>query len=154
MDIIKLNNSEGSLVVDLFNKYRIFYKQRSDIDLCRKFINDRLKNNESVIFVAIIEENKRVIPIGFTQLYPKFSSGKAIKIWVLNDLYVEQNYRNKGIGENLINRVLEFAKEDSASYVELSTATDNHNAQRLYETVGFDQQAPNAGFLSYKINLT
>lgn len=154
MDIIKINNSESSLVIELFNKYRIFYKQPSDIELCSKFINDRLKKNESVIFVATIKENEKIVPTGFAQLYPKFSSGKAIKIWVLNDLYVDENCRNKGIGENLINRVLTFAKNDNANHVELSTATDNYNAQRLYETIGFERQIPNADFLSYKINLT
>ncbi|MEO5911889.1 MAG: GNAT family N-acetyltransferase [Pelobium sp.] len=154
MDIIKIDHSESSLVIDLFNKYRIFYKQPSNMELCRKFITDRLKNNESVIFVATTKENEKIVPTGFTQLYPKFSSGKAIKIWVLNDLYVDENYRNRGIGENLIHRVLTFVKDDNANHVELSTATDNYHAQRLYETIGFEKQVPNADFLSYKINLT
>jgi len=154
IDIVKINSSESSLVIELFNKYRMFYKQPSDIELCENFINARLKNNESVIFVAVVKEDEKNIPIGFTQLYPKFSSGKAIKIWILNDLYVEENYRKKGVGENLINTALKFAKEDNATYVELSTAVNNYNAQRLYETIGFEKQLPNTDFFAYKINLT
>lgn len=154
MEIIRLDNSESSMVLDLFNKYRIFYKQKSDIELCKQFIESRLKNNESVIFVATSKQDDKIIPIGFTQLYPKFSSGKAIKIWVLNDLYVEENYRNKGVGEKLIKTALKYAKDDNANHVELSTAVDNYNAQKLYETIGFERQNPSTDFLYYKINLT
>lgn len=154
MDIIRISNSESAIVIDLFNKYRMFYKQDSNIELCKQFIESRLKNNESVIFVAISKLNNKTIPVGFTQLYPKFSSGKAIKIWVLNDLFVEENYRNRGIGEKLIKIAMKYAKDDNANHVELSTAVDNYNAQKLYETIGFERQNPSTDFLSYKINLT
>lgn len=100
MKITRIGISESSIVIGLFNKYRMFYKQDSDIELCKQFFESRLKNNESVIFVALVKQDEKTIPVGFTQLYPKFSSGKAIKIWVLNDLFVEKNYRNQGIGEN------------------------------------------------------
>lgn len=154
MEITKITHSESDLVIELFNKYRMFYKQPSDLELCKNFIDARLKNNESVIFVATVKEKDKTLPIGFTQLYPKFSSGKAIKIWVLNDLYVEETYRNKGIGESLINIALKYAKDDKANHVELSTAANNYNAQRLYEIIGFERQSPSTDFLSYRINLT
>src|SRR5690606_33029540 len=104
--IRRINSSESSLVTGLFDKYRVFYKQPSDIELAKNFIQARLDKNESVIFVATIENNNEVIPVGFTQLYPKFSSVRAIKIWVLNDLYVDPEYRKQGIGESLINIAL------------------------------------------------
>ena len=107
-----------------------------------------------VIFVATVEDNnKNVIPVGFTQLYPKFSSGKAIKMWVLNDLYVEPGFRKLGIGENLIKNALKYAKDDNASHVELSTAVDNHPAQSLYEAIGFKRQNPGTDFFNYKIDV-
>lgn len=153
IEIKRINSFESNLVIELFDKYRVFYKQPSNIELAKNFIQTRLDNNESVLFAAIAKDENEIIPIGFTQLYPKFSSARAIKIWILNDLYVEPKYRKQSIGENLIKTALNYAKEDGASYVELSTAVDNHNAQSLYESLGFIRQNPNTDFFNYKIDV-
>ncbi|MES3017508.1 MAG: GNAT family N-acetyltransferase [Bacteroidota bacterium] len=153
MEIKRITYNERNLVTDLFNKYRIFYEKPSDIKLAETFIADRLSNNESVIFVAFEENYGEQNPIGFTQLYPKFSSGRAIKIWVLNDLYVEEDHRKKSVGNKLINTVLDYAKSDGVSIVELSTAVDNYTAQSLYESMGFVKQDPDKEFLSYQITI-
>ena len=136
-------------MIGLFDKYRIFYKCPSDIALAERFIGERLANNESVIFVAL----KEGIPAGFTQLYPKYSSLSAIKNWILNDLYVEKEYRKQGIGESLIRAAMQFAKDTGAGYVQLETAVDNHTAQQLYETIGFKKQPPDEEHFLYRINI-
>lgn len=149
MEIIRINSTQGDLVFELFNKYRVFYKQEPDIETAKKFIQARLNNNESVIFVAL--SNEGGIPVGFTQLYPTYSSVSAVKNWILNDLYVEAAYRKQGIGEKLIKTALGFAKQNEARSVELSTAVDNYTAQSLYEQIGFEKQEPDAEFLTYSI---
>ena len=149
MEIKRVSPTESELVIDLFDKYRQYYEQQSDINLAQRFINERLQKNESVIFVAMIEDK----PAGFTQLYPKYSSVSASKNWILNDLYVDSNYRKQGIGEVLIKTAMEFAKEEGATYVQLETAVDNYTAQRLYEAIGFEKQEPETEYLLYKINI-
>lgn len=153
MKIKRINNTECNLVVDLFNKYRIFYQQPSDLQLANDFIQERLDNNESVIFVAFIQKEDETIPVGFTQLYPGYSSSRAIRYWILNDLYVEKEFRLQGTGEALIKAAYEFAKSTGGKFVELSTATDNYTAQRLYEKMGFEKQEPDTRFLNYRINI-
>ncbi len=151
MNIIQVKQTEGHLVFDLFNKYRIFYKQPSDIELAENFVQERLNNNESIIFVALSKQN---IPVGFTQLYPKYSSMRATKNWILNDLYVEETHRKQGIGEALIKTAMNFASHNKATFVELSTAVDNFTAQSLYEQIGFIKQAPETDFYTYRIDVT
>jgi ribosomal protein S18 acetylase RimI-like enzyme len=153
MEIKRINNSESHLVVDLFNKYRIFYNQPSDIQLAHDFIQERLDNNESVIFVAFIQKGGETIPVGFTQLYPGYSSGRAIRYWILNDLYVEKEFRQQGTGEALISAAFEFAKSTGGEFVKLSTATNNLTAQRLYEKMGFERQLPDTEFLTYQLKI-
>jgi ribosomal protein S18 acetylase RimI-like enzyme len=153
MKIKRISSSESALVVDLFDKYRIFYKQPSDINLAKHFIQKRLDNNESIIFVAIVQAEDKVIPVGFTQLYPVYSSVKAIKNWILNDLYVEPSYRQQKIAEKLIKTAMEYSQSDGAKFVELSTAVDNFTAQRLYENIGFEKQQPDKDFFTYRINV-
>ena len=94
-----------------------------------------------------------LMPVGFTQLYPTFSSVNVSKNWILNDLYVEINYRKQGIGEGLIKAAIEFAKKDGASFLELSTAINNITAQKLYEDIGFIKQQPSRTSFTYRISL-
>lgn len=153
IEIRRINHSESNLVFDLFDKYRVFYKQAPDITLAQNFIRARLSNNESVIFVALVIDNDKTIPAGFTQLYPMYSSVRAVKNWILNDLYVDAVFRKQGIGENLIKAAMNFAKGENAKYIELSTAADNYTAQSLYESIGFQKQIPGTGFYTYQIEL-
>ncbi|BAU55816.1 GNAT family N-acetyltransferase [Mucilaginibacter gotjawali] len=150
MQIKRITLSEYQLVTGLFDKYRVFYKQPSDIPLAEKFIRERLENKESVIFVAFDNDGS---PAGFTQLYPLISSVRAIKNWLLNDLYVDAAYRKQGVGEALIKTAMDFAAGENAVYLKLETAVDNYAAQSLYEAIGFKKQEPETGYLTYKIEV-
>ncbi len=149
MNIKRINSSQGHLVFNLFDQYRVFYKQPSDVDLAKRFVQERLDHNESVIFVALLPDQNAAV--GFTQLYPKYSSARAVRNWILNDLYVDAAYRKQGIGTQLIQAAMAFAKSNQATFVELSTATDNNNAQRLYEQIGFERLLPKMDFYTYRI---
>lgn len=126
-----IEDSEG--VTDLFNLYRIFYQQTSDLEGARAYIKDRLKSKDSVIFVVKNEQEYA----GFTQLYPAFSSISMGRAWILNDLYVVAEARKQGIGEMLLHRAKDFAMEAGAKSISLETAPDNDAAQRLHEKNGY-----------------
>lgn len=153
MEIRRITLDQLHLVTGLFDSYRVFYKKPSDIVLAETFIKERLEKNESVIFVALDTENGQSVPIGFTQLYPMYSSVSATKNWILNDLYVESSHRKQGIGEALIKTAMRFAKTEGATFVQLETAVDNYTAQSLYEAIGFKKQEPESGYLVYRIGV-
>jgi ribosomal protein S18 acetylase RimI-like enzyme len=153
MQTQRIDTSTVYLVEALFDKYRVFYHQPSDIALARQFLQQRLSNNESVIFAAADDQDGEIVPAGFTQLYPLYSSVQAQKNWILNDLYVEANYRKQGVGRKLIEAAMQFAKGEGATYIQLETMPDNITAQRLYESIGFTQYNPFEGELVYKIAL-
>ncbi|MEP2652479.1 MAG: GNAT family N-acetyltransferase [Paraglaciecola sp.] len=117
----------------LFDNYRIFYKQTSDIKLAKAFLIDRISNHESVIFVAKDEST----PLGFTQLFPSFSSVSTSHTWMLNDLYVLPEYQNLGIGSMLLYHAQQHAKRTLAKGIFLQTAKTNTGAQSLYESNGY-----------------
>ncbi len=141
------------MVTSLFNAYRMFYKQPTDMALAERFIKERLLNNESVIFAALVERDGRQKPAGFTQLYPLISSVRAVKNWLLNDLYVDASYRKQGIGETLLKTAMDFAWNDGAAYLQLETAANNLIAQSLYKSTGFVKQQQGSSFFTYKIEL-
>jgi ribosomal protein S18 acetylase RimI-like enzyme len=120
-------------LVPLFDAYRVFYKQPSDKEGAEKFLFERFEHGESVIFMA--KDNEEAV--GFTQLYPIFSSVSMQRLWLLNDLFVMEQGRRKGIAEKLMNAAKDFAILTRAKGLTLSTAIDNHYAQRLYERLGY-----------------
>ena len=132
MTIIKANIDHLDDIVPLFDAYRIFYKQQSDLEATIQFLKSRILNDESIIYVAYIGKEA----IGFTQLYPLFSSVSMKPMYLLNDLYVKPNYRSHGIGEALINKAKHLCDEKQNKGLALQTAADNP-AQKLYERLGF-----------------
>lgn len=120
-------------VAALFDRYRQFYGQPSDIAGARDFINSRLSRGESMIFLA--EREGRAV--GFTQLYPSFSSVSMGPILILNDLFVGEEARGQGVGRALLAAAAAYGKEKGALRLALSTARDNVTAQRLYEAEGW-----------------
>lgn len=116
----------------LFDGYRIFYKQESNPASAKRFLKQRLMQNDSIIYMAYLN-NK---PVGFTQLYPLFSSVSMQAMYILNDLYVHANHRGQGIGEALINRAKHLCQSENNKGLAIQTAFDNP-AQHLYERLGF-----------------
>ena len=92
-----------------------------------------MKRNESVIFVD--EERKELI--GFTQLFPIFSSVSMRRTWLLNDLYVNEKARGIGAASALLNAAKDFGAETKSKWLLLQTAADNFTAQKVYEKNGW-----------------
>ncbi len=119
----------------LFDGYRQFYGRDSDVPAAKKFLIERFGNGESVLFIA----HDGSEPIGFTQLYPSFSSVSLGRIYVLNDLFVNELGRRKGVGAKLLAAAADFAHTVGAIRLGLSTALTNTSAQALYEAEGWER---------------
>jgi GNAT superfamily N-acetyltransferase len=133
MEILRAQAKDADLIAPLFDAYRQFYKAPSDIEASRRFISERLTNNESVIFLAM--EGGRAL--GFVQLYPLFASVALQSLWLLNDLFVDSAVRKQGVGERLMKHAEQFASDTGSRGLFLRTATDNYPAQQLYEKCGW-----------------
>lgn len=121
-------------LAQLFNQYRIFYHKDSDIPEAEIFLRERIKNQDSEIFVA---ENEGEL-VGFVQLYPLFSSTRMKRYWLLNDLFVSKNYRGKGFSKQLIEEAKEMAKSTHSAGILLETGKSNDIGNRLYPSCGFE----------------
>jgi ribosomal protein S18 acetylase RimI-like enzyme len=132
--VIRAEHQHLDMLASLFDAYRIFYKQPSDVIAAFDFLHERLSNLESVIFLALSPNGKA---LGFTQLYPSFSSVSLCRLWILYDLFVAQEARRLGVGRALMLKAQAFAAETGAGMVELSTAKDNYQAKALYESLGY-----------------
>jgi ribosomal protein S18 acetylase RimI-like enzyme len=129
--------SDANLIGPVFDAYRVFYQQTSDIGLAESFISERLSNKQSVIFFAFDADLPNPECLGFVQLYPMYSSVSAKPLLVLNDLFVAQAARKKGLARRLMEAAKEEALKCSAKGLILETDTHNVNAQALYESLGY-----------------
>jgi len=119
-------------LVPLFDSYRQFYKQDSNLEKAKEFLTNRIRNNESVIYIAYLNNEA----VGFTQLYPVFSSVSMQPMYLLNDLFVVASFRNKGVGEQLIKAAKNLCIQKKYKGLAIQTEATNP-AQHLYQRVGF-----------------
>ncbi|MEC6797172.1 GNAT family N-acetyltransferase [Photobacterium sp. S4TG1] len=123
-------------VVPLYKEYLTFYHVDYSEKNPQKYLEERLSNNESVIYYIVDKDDNYV---GFTQLYPLFCSLEMNRTWLLYDLFVAESARSHGVAQLLLNQADELAKETDASFIMLSTAVDNLKAQNLYEKNDYEK---------------
>jgi len=121
-------------LVALFDGYRMFYGQTSDRKRAAGFLRERIERGESSVLIALGDDGAG---LGFTQLYPLFSSVRAARIEILNDLFVAPGARGQGVGRALLRAAEGSARARGAVRLVLSTALDNHPAQALYAAAGW-----------------
>lgn len=123
-------------LTNLFDQYVVFYRKPSNYEKHKEYLKERLENNEASIFIAFDDTNLDKI-VGFALIYITFSSLALNKILILNDLFVDSAIRKNGIGEKLILKTVELAKELDSNLIRLRTAKNNIVAQGLYHKMGF-----------------
>jgi GNAT superfamily N-acetyltransferase len=122
-------------LVPLFDAYRVFYAQPSDPVRARDFLAERFANGESAVLVA----ERGPSAVGFTQLYPVFSSVRTARTWLLNDLFVVEGARRGGVARALLDAAAAFAREQGAAGLMLETTRDNAPARALYRDAGWHE---------------
>jgi ribosomal protein S18 acetylase RimI-like enzyme len=135
--ITRAEPEDAEQIAPLFDAYRQFYRQPSDLPGSRRFISDRLRAKQSVVLVAWVTNQGISKAAGFVQLYPSFSSVSMKRLWILNDLYVMPEERKQGVGKTLMESARQLAFSTGAKEIILETAKDNLSAQQLYEQLGY-----------------
>lgn len=119
----------------LFDQYRQFQGQASDVAAAGSFLRERFDHGESVLFICYAG----AAAVGFAQLYPSFSSVSLSRVFVVNDLFVHQSARRKGLASKLLSAIESYAWSLGSSRVTLNVARGNASAQKLYEERGWKQ---------------
>ena len=140
------SDRDVALIAPMFDLYRQFYGKPADPKLAETFVRDRLRANESVIFIAVAGDGDAEGALGFVQLYPSFSSVSAFRLWVLNDLFVASPARRSGVGRALMEAARRHAVETGAKRLTLETVAENEAAWSLYEELGYVVHDPSARF--------
>lgn len=142
MTITTATSDDLDDVLAMFRAYLRFYGVERDPAHAREFLRDRLQSGESLVLLGRTADGT---PAGLAQVYFTFSSLSLGPVWTFNDLYVAEVARGTGLGRALVREVCRRAAAAGALRVQGETAVDNHTAQALYASEGFEVQQ---GFLS------
>ncbi|WP_395059969.1 GNAT family N-acetyltransferase [Polaromonas sp.] len=121
----------------LFDQYRVFQGRQSDLPAARSFLQARFDHGESVVFMA----HEGTTPLGFAQLYPSYSSTALARVFILNDLFVHEMGRRKGVASRLLVALEGYAWAHGAARMTLNVAMGNTPGQALYEAQGWHKDA-------------
>jgi GNAT superfamily N-acetyltransferase len=135
--VIRAGVDDVNTVAPLLDQYRQFYGQKPDLRGATDFLTERLRARQSVVFLAVEEDDSPAVGLGFVQLYPSFSSVRMRPLWILNDLFVAQQARRGGVARLLMDAALGLARSTGAARLVLSTAKDNVPAKSLYLSLGY-----------------
>jgi GNAT superfamily N-acetyltransferase len=119
----------------LFDRYRQFQGKASDQLAAHAFLRDRLDHGESMVFMAYDAADA----VGFAQLYPSFSSVSLARVFILNDLFIDESARRRGAASALLHAIEVYAWSVGSVRVTLNVARGNTQAQALYASRGWSQ---------------
>lgn len=86
--------------------------------------------------LQLIARDGNGTPVGFATIFWTWSTTRAERIGVMNDLYVDPAARGTGLADRLINACLDQCRTRGASRLEWQTAPDNARAQAVYDRIG------------------
>lgn len=143
MNIFQATEAHLEGLTELFDQYRVWYGAASDKLSGKAFLEERMSLKESVVFIIENEQNNYM---GFVQLYPVFSSVRMKRIWLLNDLFISKDHRDKGLGTLLLNQSKEHCKTSGYVGIMLETERNNDRGNFLYKREGFELEEHNLYF--------
>ena len=148
MRIVQATLEHLDLLTPLFIKYREFYGELPFPDSSRKFLENRLKRKESVIYLALADDEDKLL--GYCQLFPSYSSLSLKRVWILNDIFVAEDARRMLVADRLLQTAKQMAKETNAVRMRVATSVSNEVAQKTYESIGFREDTR---FKNYTLEL-
>lgn len=118
---------------DVFKLLNQLYENKIKYEKFKEIYKIKLEDKNSYYIVAI--ENDKIIGVLTSELQTKLHRAK--KQSFIEDLIVDENYRNRGIGKALLQNAIDYAKENDCEVIELTSYIKNENAHRFYLSNGF-----------------
>lgn len=147
LQIAPVAAAEMEELLPLIAAYQRFYEvEEIDDERNRAFFSRFLAPSEDGMLLSAREDG---VLLGYACLYWHFTSLLAAETVLMNDLFVVEAARSRGVGRALIEASAGVARERGAACLHWATAPDNHRAQRLYDSLPTERSE----WLEYELEL-
>lgn len=85
--------------------------------------------------LVVAEHDGKILGLALLNIGVSLRIGKRY-LW-LNELYVDNNYRNKGIGKKMLLYIIHWAEQEDIKAIELETGVNNSVTKHIYQSLGF-----------------
>jgi len=130
VNIETIEEDDYEVLIALFKEFAIFEKMPD------KMINtvEKMKQEKDLFNGFVVKDETKNI-LGYVIFYFVYYTwaGKAL---YMDDLYVRAKYRGQGLGSALINKVIEYAKNNGCSKLRWQVSNWNYEAINFYESIG------------------
>lgn len=135
-------------LLPLMRAYCDFYETNPSDDALLTLSRSLLEDPEHE-GLQLIARDPASTAVGFATVFWSWSTTRAFRIAVMNDLYVAPAARGTGVADRLIKACAEHCAAHGARRLEWQTALDNRRAQAVYERV----DATREQWLDYGIDI-
>ena len=130
MRIFKAEQWNLSVLLPLFEEYRLSHGMSENPDRTLTFLNNRIRFSESIFFLAMDGQKA----VGFIQLYPRLSSLQLQRYWQLTDIFVQPHNKKEQIYAALVEKAKEFV---SFTQSNILTIEQDQEQRDILEMQGF-----------------
>jgi len=116
---------------------QLWVGKQIDQNAVEKVISKGLKSDHQVYLCATDKEKL----IGYCSLTIKNNLWMAANLGNVDELVVDSNYRNRGIGKMLMAEIESIAKKNNCIRLELDSAFHRITAHKFYDSLGFEKRA-------------
>ena len=121
------------LIIYFINKIAEYEKMSNDVVLDKETLRDYMFNKKIAKCKFIMEDNKEV---GFALYFYNFSTFKGRAGLYLEDIFILEEYRNKGYGKKLFLELVKEAKENNLGRMEWTCLNWNEPSIKFYKSLG------------------
>lgn len=122
---------------EIFNLLNQLYKNQLNYEKFKEIYKMKLNDKNSYYIVAI--ENNKIIGVLTSELQIKLHRAK--KQSFIEDLIVDESYRNRGIGKALLQNAVNYAKNNDCEVIELTSYINNEKSHKFYQNNGFNKNS-------------
>lgn len=128
------NRDDIKSVLELVHKLAAYEKKNpSDVQLTEEKILAHGFNSQPYFHLLVAESEQKLI--GYALYFFTYAASKGAPILYLEDLFVLTEYRNKGIGTQMLSKLAEIAKKDKCCRMEWHAFTWNNSAITFYKSL-------------------
>jgi ribosomal protein S18 acetylase RimI-like enzyme len=133
--IVRAELKDVETLTPLFEQWRQFYKHAANTGEAAAFLSERISHRDCAIFIARSEDGEA---LGYILIYPTFSSLKMSRVIVLNDMFVVEHARRRGVGRALLESARNYAQSTGATRIDVSLRPENEAARALYASLEYE----------------